>query len=302
MKARTCSVFLIPMIIGISISLFNDSPLCRTLKIDGNRIVDSITIDGKLQDWYNVGSTYLNEEQAGMSFGNDDQNIYILFKTRDARWAQTIRITGLTIYLNAKGKKDKDFYLKFKGGATMDEIAAISPETKERFSRMPAEVRQRMEERAVTNQDELILYIKDQAQRLIDLNGVNGPSAAYDTSQGFFVYEFQIPLAETNDNIYGLDAESGNNFAIGAEWGDMGDFARKPEGSLRPGGGFGGGGGGMPPGGGGGMPPGGGMGGGRPPGGGGMGGHGGNRPKMPEKQEVWIETKLLLANDEGSSK
>jgi hypothetical protein len=134
------------------------------------------------------------------------------------------------------------------------------------------------------NTQTLICSINDNVNKVVPLDGAEGPAAAFDTSNGFFVYEFKIPLEQGRDRYYGIGIEPGHKIAIGAEWGDMGDFRRRQPGEM-------GGSGGPMPGGG---------------SGGGFDGHrrmgGGQRPKMPTKQEVWFKTKIAVKAEAESSK
>lgn len=275
------------MVIGISVFSLFDRSWCETVKTDGNWTAETITVDGQAADWDNIAGFYFENENASVSFCNDDKNLFILFKVRDSRSARAIKMSGITLYLNSDGKKKKDFYIKFKGGPSMETIAAISGESNYQ-DRMPPEMRYRMDSLMANNSDELILYIKETAHRLISMNGSNGPEAASDTSQGSITYEFRVPLYESQGSSYGLNALLGTKFAIGAEWGgeQTGELKNRKGGG---GSGFGGPGEGMG-GRGGGMGPGGGMG--DPP-------RGGMRPQGLEKQEIWIETNLTSAGTES---
>jgi hypothetical protein len=136
--------------------------------------------------------------------------------------------------------------------------------------------------------DEFTCAVKDRIVEMpIELDGSNGPQVACGTDHGFFVYEFKIPLKDSEVRYYGIGAEEGTTITIGANWGKMERRAMqgmRPAGGGMPGGGIGGG----PPGGG---RSGGGMNGGPP------GGAGGERPDMAEEQEIWIRTTLAAATE-----
>jgi len=245
-----------------------------------------ITVDGNIDDWMELPGVMLDDQNASLGVSNDGECLYILFKTRDPRWMRTIRMTGLTLYLNNEGKKKKDYFIKFHDGPTRAQMRAMGDN---RESDMPTRGMGPRSNRDSESEPRLTCYIKDRIiEKAIPLDGSEGPRAAFDTSHGFCAYEFSIPLAEDSVRFYGIGADPGRQIVVGLEWGDMEDAMKermggKDRGGMGgPGGGMGGPGVGM-------GGPGGGMGG---PGGGMGGGRGGERPEMPEKQEVWIKAEL----------
>ncbi|MBK7142873.1 MAG: hypothetical protein IPH75_12415 [bacterium] len=264
-------------------------------KISSRFAVNPITIDGRYDDWKDHPTTFLEEQKAVIAVANDADNLYLLFRTNDPRWVRTIAMSGLTVYLDPKGGKKKDFFVKFIGGPSREQMLALrKQEVAERKSeerQMPERMQQRMEERMPDDSiPKLICYIKDQIdEKEIPLDGTEGPSVAFDTSHAFFVYEFAIPMKESEVRSYGFGAIDKKELSVGLVWGEM-EMMRGER--PREGMDFGGSGGGMGGGPGGGMGggPGGGMGGGMGRGGA-MGGPGGGMQR-PSKQEVWVKTTL----------
>jgi hypothetical protein len=252
---------------------------CKTVKAPASWAADPILIDGRIDDWEGVTTTRFKDENATLSLANDGDYLYALFRTSSPTWARTIRMAGLKISLDARGKKRDDFYLRYRGGPLLEE-----PRAGMRGDRDPGSERMRPEGDfqpmiVADSLPVLTCCIKDRIiEKEIPLDGAEGPSAAFDTAMGFYIYEFAVPLTEGAIRYYGLGTEPAAKIAVGIEWGDMGAFRqdrRRPE-SMRSPGGIGGPGGMGPP--------------------GGMGGRGGtgSRPKRPEKQEIWIKTTLAL--------
>lgn len=260
-------------------------------KISSRFATHPITVDGRYGDWNDYPTTFLEEQKAVIAVANDDQNLYLMFRTNDPRWVRTIAMSGLTIYLDPKGGKKKDFFLKFVGGPSREQLRALrKQEVEERPDERrpnPEGMDDRMAERMRDDTiPHLTCYIRDQIEeKEIPLDGTEGPSAAFDTSHAFFVYEFAVPLKASEVRSYGFGAVNNKELSIGLVWGEMerprGDRQRADLGFGGPGGGPGGGmGGGIGGGMGGGMGRGGGMGG--PPG----------DMQRPSKQEVWVKTTL----------
>jgi hypothetical protein len=300
----------------LTLALCGSSAQGKNLETDSRWAEGGIVIDGRSKDWQSVQGIFLSEQNAAFTFNNDGEYLYVLFRTTDQGWARTIKMTGLTLYFDVTGGKKKSASICFKGGPTMEQAMAMKPRNA-RSSDVPAPPGGGQGPRGmIDNQTpSLTCRLKGETNdRAVPLDGSAGPAAAFDTCQGFFTYEFRIPLAAGEGDQYGLGARLGQTISVGGVWGDMGEKAQggPDEGMGGPGGGMGGPGGGMGgPGGGMGGPgggmggPGGGMGG---PGGGmggpggGMGGPGGERPKMPEKQEVWIKTTTAVPQSEETGK
>jgi len=247
-----------------------------------------IKIDGKADDWPSLAGMILKDENAAVAVANDDSSLYFIFRTTDERWVRAISMSGITLYLDIDGGKHKDFYLKFTGGPP-PEMMRRNMEGRQ-TEEIPGNYRGMEEPRREREHrgSQLMLYIKDRlSEKDIPLDGAQGPAAAFDTSLGFYTYEFRVPLDYGKPLDFGLGVKRDKKIGIGLVWGDMEGMMKRE----RPdGGGLGGmGDGGFP---GGGMEP----GGGRPMGGGGKGDRdgppGGRRGQMLSKQEVWFKTKL----------
>ncbi|MCJ7509067.1 MAG: hypothetical protein MUO85_10145 [candidate division Zixibacteria bacterium] len=255
---------------------------CKTREVSSYWTAEPIRVDGKRTDWSeDMPVNYFEEEGAVLALSNDSENLYILFCFKDPKWVRAIRMTGLKLWLDAKGKEKKDFGLRYNGGPSLSEMQAAR---RGGYSEdIPSEAKQRMMQ-GMTPRTIRFTFIdkKNNIEMEIPTDGSKGPAASFDTSMGLYSYEFSVPLQSGAAGYYGMDIKPGQTISIGAEWGDMGNLKGMSG----------------PPGGMGGMPP-GGMGGG-PPGGRGGGGMGSGREsrgegmQAPKKQEVWVKVKLAL--------
>jgi hypothetical protein len=251
---------------------------CNAKKVESLPLNHAIKIDGNFDDWKDVPIDTYDDNQVGMSICNDDENLYILFRFQNHDWARVIRRTGLTLWIDQKGGKDKVFGINYNGGPSQEEIMANLPdEVKQRMENMSEEQRARMEARMRARPVRLEV-IDNRAEQVWPLDSMNkyGLEVKYGFVDGFYTYEARIPLKIISADFYGIEIKPGQEIALGAEWGGFGNFrGERPE---RPeGGGFSD----------------------RPPGerrGGGMGRHpGGMRPNIPEKQEIWIKADLAAS-------
>ncbi len=279
------------------LKILSSSGYCKNIELSAPPVEQQIKLDGKLTDWPEEATYFLGEPEATMGVCHDSVNIYILVSFRKPEWARQVRRSGLTVWLDAKGKKNKDFMLRFTDGPTreeMKEIAGMNEESQQR--EMPAGMQERMAEMDKKLENGLVCFQKDYlAEKPIPMDGSQGPAAAFGIDKGFFVYEFRIPLQASSAMHYGLGVAPDQVLGVGLTWGGF-DREKMRESRRDMGNG--------PPGMGGGMAP-GGMGGDMPMGGGGRRGGPGGRPgddQALQKQEVWLKVKMAAtAPNEAST-
>ncbi len=261
----------------------------------------TVKIDGDISEW-TQGVYYNKKANALVGVRNDEQNIYVCFKTSDSDVIKQIRMTGLTLWLNNDGDDSKLFGIRFPegfaggmpGGGRSDAESMPDEEDAVNQSRTPQEVpvsrsdsRDQGEPSRMPRIDPSLIGIKfvdedgDPIEKMSVSEGAKryGIIAKVNESRDAFVYEIAVPLKGKSDFMVQLTKQV---IGLGLTAGD----AKIPLGGGRPPQdmGEGGPGGGMP---GGGMP-GGGMPGGRP---GGMGAPG-MPPSSIEKMEIWFEVNL----------
>ncbi len=284
-------LFILLLAAGVFLS---QSLPAKDLQMSAPRLVQGIKLDGKRSDWPDSTVTYLNDAEASVGLCTDSQNLYVMLAIQKPQYARLIRMSGLTLYFDAQGKDHKDFWVKFTGGPTMTEIRAEAAKTGDSTqSQLSPEGAERMHERDQNYENQFICYQKDRiSEKPIPVDGSEGPAVAYGIDEGFFVYEFSVPLKESSVRYYGLGEIPKQDVSVGLVWGEFDRSAMRGSGGDE---------GGMRHGGMGGWPGGMGEGGRRMGGGGGFPGGGRMGREMPKKQEVWIKAKLTAAEGTGSS-
>jgi hypothetical protein len=269
--------------------------------------VDSITVDGKMQDWPwpSTSSMLFEDQQAVVDLCRNSDYLYVMLRFTIKDYARSIGMGGLKVYLDPKGKKSKDFRISYFGnpegiGPGGNPPAAPPPARGDSAMRAPAE--QGQSQPPTPTENRLTVFRKGLTEETaVRADGTDGPAAACGLEKGFYVYEFRVPYREGIDDAFGLAADSSRPLGVGIVWGGT-------EGARTPGppgeeGGFGAG-GGMGEGPDAGGPP--GMGG--SPGGGGPGGmgEGPGSPGGPEgaatttqKQEIWFKAVAAAPAAEG---
>lgn len=280
---RTTSSLLLLLLLVV-----NDAT-AREEQWDSKLVTSGITLTGKRVDFPTGTLAMIEGQEATFGLCNDSQYLYVMLAHRDPMYARAIRSTGLTVWLDANGKKDKVFMVKYTGGPTREQMMTLRKLGADRKERqMPSEMQERMREQDTNIVPTFLCYQKDRiSEKQIPVDGSEGPSAVFGVDQGFCVYEFRIPLAESSVRNYGIGATQDAKISVGFLWGEMPRDPLEPGmalGNGMPGGGDGGRGGMRPPDGMGQGPREGGPGGGH--------GDGMRRMHMPTKQEVWIKAKL----------
>jgi len=83
-----------------------------------------ITIDGSNSDWADIPTIYFEDQQAVLGVANDSDNLYLLMRFHDPKWVRTIKMSGLKIYVDAKGGESKDVCIRYLGGP---DLASLQP-------------------------------------------------------------------------------------------------------------------------------------------------------------------------------
>lgn len=255
---------------------------CNVQEVPSHWSTQPVQVDGKTTDWSNKPMTFFQDEGVALGLSNDAENLCILFRFQDPKWARTIRMTGLTLWLDVNGKKGKNFMIRYKGGPSLARMRAAGEGGD--LDHIPPELNECLMRQEGSSEDRFTCFVKDRIiEKSIPTDGSQGPAASYDTSLGFYSYEFSVPLQESEVRYYGIGAQPGQTISIGAVWGNMSNLRGKGKGRSGMNGGRGGMGGGPPD---------------RGRMGGGRGSKGGGRMQPPEKQEVWVKTQLALSSAE----
>jgi hypothetical protein len=262
---------------------------CKTNQVQTSWSTAPVKIDGEMNDWANTPTVYFEESGVQLGLRNDSENLYILFRFGNQAWARAISMGGLTLWLDNSGKNKKDFGIRYTGGPSLSDLQKMRPSSEGGFREtLTPEQQQRLEEMEKAKADQITVINKKGDQEItLPADGSKGPAGSFASPQETYTYEFSIPLRKSDVSHYGIGAQPGQTISLGLEWGGMSESDRRRMREETGGGMMGGGppgGGGMPPGGEGGMSPG--------------GGRGGPGMQSPEKQELWVKTKLSLPSTE----
>ena len=103
---------------------------CKTDILDSAFTETPITIDGNYSDWADIPAIYYEKQDVLFAVCNDTNNLYLAFRFRDPKWAMSIRITGLTIWIDTLGKKKENFGVRYSGGPQPQNMRGFGGESK----------------------------------------------------------------------------------------------------------------------------------------------------------------------------
>jgi hypothetical protein len=247
--------------------------------------------------FWEEGSKYtVDDKPVEIGFQNDDENFYIFVQASDRETQMRVMRSGLTIWLDSSGKKNKKFGVRYPLGMGARRMERNAGE------RLSGEMARPPEEMSAAADTLEIIGPKANEHRKAPIENELGLTVTQIKNMGARGYEFVIPLKASNGTPYAIGANSGGIIGVGFEIPELKragmEKGERPGGGMehdgdRPsgppdgdGGGFGGPGGG-PPGGGSGGP--GGRGG---PRGGGQRPDGQNGETSSGAIKLWIKVKL----------
>lgn len=269
--------YLFLMIASLSLS-----PLLAA-DLKSNWATTVMTIDGDGDEWRDAVFSYFDDDQTAIALKNDSGAIYLMVITKDEPTVMMLERTGLVVWLNGDGKKNRDHGFRYRAGRLSNEKRKM-PEGMYEREDMP-ERREKMEQEQ-SRQRGIITVIDKKNTAEISSRGEDGPAAAATFAKEIYAVEFKIPILTSADSGIGLAPKNNSQIMLGVEIGYVSDADKKQmQERMRPpqGGMIGGGIGGSPRGGGG-------MGGGDRGGPGSHGRPGGNR--NAGKKEFWFKFEL----------
>jgi hypothetical protein len=253
----------------------------RTFQIESRVPEHQIVVDGKADDW--AGHLFVVEGQkVSLGFLNDRDFLYVCLRTDDSAMERQFLKSGLMIWFDPRGGKNKTLGIKYPVGLTPKEMRMWRGE-----ERGDAEQAGEFE----GSLSDLEIFRQGQSEpESLDIADAEGIEIKASTAGKHFVYELRIPLASPGQDSLGLGAQPGGTIGIGFETGkvELSGLPRRPGGMI---------------GGTGGMPPTGGF--------GGFGGRGGmgragrlrpNEPQIPEELKVWATVMLSSGDNPAPAK
>lgn len=179
-----------------------------------------MTIDASAEDW--SGQPLLADEGTGteLAFRNDADYLYLLLTVKDKGHLSTFDFTGMSVYFNTEGKKNKDRQLRFfKKIAKAEELIQTLEKSGQTLSdEQKAELLSKKS--YILYQCELIEGKKVSPVEALPAAELLPPMFKVHSGGEKAYFEFRIPLDRAKQAA-GIGATSGGNLKVGFEWGGL---------------------------------------------------------------------------------
>ncbi|MGA2363041.1 MAG: hypothetical protein ABSG73_11350 [Candidatus Aminicenantales bacterium] len=206
-------------LIAAAVAALGAAGLAKDTVVASQWAAGPVKIDGLDQDWQDA--TFLTDpaSKAQYAVKNDGKNLYVLFLFKDPAAASTIEYTGMKVFLNAEGKKSKDFGVHFtKKEVTAEALISSLEKTGEVLT---DERKAELRKQGVFHMFEADVINAKKAAAPADPTVKTDPPAYRSArNQRVLCWELRIPLSRVNQPG-GLGSEPGQMVKMGFEWGGM---------------------------------------------------------------------------------
>lgn len=185
-----------------------------SMQLNSQRPETEIIPDGDITEWEN-NLNYIEEKNVSVGFYNDDDNLYISFKTTDRSIIRQAMGRGFTIWLDAKGGKGKRFGIRFPigrmGGGFMGDMPRREDQGRTDFEDMEKRFKGQLTiyELTAPGEKEPRLFNRD------ELSGIR-LDIKMNRDEGM-VYELQVPLNSSEQNPFAIELSGSQTVGVGFE-------------------------------------------------------------------------------------
>lgn len=168
-------------------------------EIDSHYMQDDVKVDGETIEWQGKFTSYM-KKAVSVGIGNDEKNLYVCFVSGNRQLNHSVIRNGFITWINVKGKKKKNFGIKFPRG--MD-INKMRPMMKNRAN----ENMQNRDEPFGQNQsfpqmrmNQLEIITKDASTGVVPIhNNAYNLELQLNRERARFVYEIKVPFKAINE-------------------------------------------------------------------------------------------------------
>lgn len=225
--------------LALVLVIFPVAAAAKTAQVQSRWQKTPLKIDGDISDWLAPAFNAEKSVQVDYAFGNDAENLYLIFVFKDPKYLSSLAQTGFTVWFNGQGKKKKTLGVRFlKKTLPASEVIAVmekksGPLSEEKKKEMLAKPAYIVNQFLAVNGDN-----EDQTGPVFK----QGPLPEFTSlsASGRLAFEFRIPIGPGNE----LNLAAGKTVLVGFDWGGLTKEMRQER--LQRGGYEGSEGGGMP--------------------------------------------------------
>ena len=214
---KTTKFFLIMISVGVIFAM----GVAKDQLINSTWCPSPLRIDGTSVDWQGVALTFEKKVQVDYAFMNDADYLYVYFIFKDPQYLSSINQTGMTVYFNVAGKKNKDYGINFiqKKISAQQYIAMLEKQK----GPLPD-----ADKSNILANPNYVIFDFDVINKKAKENAPEAPAHAkpavyriHQDQEKNVAFEFAVPLARVAELAPGLSTEAGKQIKVGFEWGGM---------------------------------------------------------------------------------
>jgi hypothetical protein len=165
--------------------------------------------------------------QVDYAFMNDEEYLYCLFVFKDPEYLSSINQTGLTLYFNVAGKKNKDYGINFiqKRISAQQYIVMVEKQK----GPLPD-----ADKNNILANPNYVIFNVEVINKKAKKNTTQAPletnPAVYriqKDQENNVTYEMAVPLPRVDELAPGIGSEAGKQIKVGFEWGGMTEAMKK---------------------------------------------------------------------------
>jgi hypothetical protein len=185
--------------------VFPAAAAAKTAQVQSRWQKTPLKIDGDISDWLAPSFNAEKSVQVDYAFGNDAENLYLIFVFKDQKYLSSLAQTGFTVWFNDQGKKKKTLGVRFqKKTLPAAEVIALM---EKKNGPLSEERKKEMLAKPAYNEDRTEPVFKQ------------GPLPEFTAlaASGRLAFEFRIPIGPGN----GLALSAGKAVMVGFDWGGL---------------------------------------------------------------------------------
>jgi hypothetical protein len=215
--------FAFALLIFVSVSVLS----AKEKSVESVWASSPLKIDGLADDWENDSLLAEKKVKVEYAFRNDSDILYVYFKFNDAQFLSSIESTGMTLWIDTKGKKNKNLGVKFtKKKISADEFIAAMEKQKGTLTDEQKE-NLRASEFYFVSQTEAVNKKGNPIEQSEGREAVKVAAFNVSIQKDTVAYEFRVPLKNLIETISESDEELGEILGVGFEWGGLTDEMRE---------------------------------------------------------------------------
>ncbi len=198
---------------------------CESKTIESNWAETSVTVDGDSDDWPEHHLHHFEENKLVAGVMNDQNNLYLLFRTNDRVSARRFPFTTTTVWFDATNRKKKDFGISYPGYSPNGNLERKRPAAEDLrggfWESLTEEQKERLQKKRAEMHGMIKVIDKSRGEdELIPPGEEKGPAVGYSHEKsGVHTFELRIPFGKAEGNRFGVNVEPGDRIALGFELG-----------------------------------------------------------------------------------